>query len=164
MSRRLGARHPVRHHDRPLAAPGDDAGVVGGTEVLPFGLLIFVCGSLLFVNAWGVVDTRFAVASAAREATRAYAESTDPGVGRQAAHDAAGEAIAAYGHDPEGLALEGPSGALVRCGTVTSTATYQVPAIRIPVIGGFGDGITVSATHTARVDELAAGLPEGSQC
>lgn len=161
---------PVRHHPRSGPTPRDDRselgerGIVGGSEVLPFGLLIFVCGSLLFVNAWAVVDARFAVASAAREATRAYAESTDEGDGHRAAQEAAREAMVAYGRDPDELTLNGPRGRLVRCGTVSYEASYQVDAIRMPFIGGFGNGFTVTASHTARVDELASGLGEESEC
>ena len=171
---------PVRHHpaDGPvgqvLGAPSGgpatgparrgERGIVGGSEVLPFGLLIFVCGSLLFVNAWAVVDARFAVASAAREATRAYAESTDEADGRRAADAAARETMVAYDRDPERLSLDGPQGRLVRCGVVAYSASYRVEAIRIPIIGGFGEGITVTASHTARVDELASGLGEESAC
>jgi hypothetical protein len=33
---------------------GDDRGQVGGIEVLPFGLLVFVVGTLLVANAWAV--------------------------------------------------------------------------------------------------------------
>ena len=32
-----------------------DAGQVGGIEALPFGLLVFVVGTLLIANAWAVV-------------------------------------------------------------------------------------------------------------
>ena len=37
-----------------------DAGQVGGIEALPFGLLIFVVGTLLIANAWAVIDAKFA--------------------------------------------------------------------------------------------------------
>jgi hypothetical protein len=49
----------------------DEGGAVGGLEVLPFGLLIFVVGILLVVNAWAVVDAKLAAEAAAREAARA---------------------------------------------------------------------------------------------
>ena len=39
-----------------------ERGQAGGMEVLPFGLLVFVAGTLLLVNIWGVVDTKFAAA------------------------------------------------------------------------------------------------------
>lgn len=163
---RLRARTPVRVRHRapvPAAAPGE-RGVVGGMEALPFSVLVFVFGSLMLVNAWGVVDAKFAVTSASREATRTFAESNDPGAGEVAARRAAEDAIAAYGRNPDRLELDGPRGQLVRCGTVSYTATYPVPAIRIPVIGGFGRAFDVTSTHTELVDGLRSGLTGQADC
>jgi hypothetical protein len=138
--------------------------VVGGLEALPFSVLIFVFGSLLLVNAWGVVDAKFAVSSAAREATRTFAESNDAAAGEVAARQAADDAITAYGRSPERLDLDGPNGRLERCGTVSFTATYPVPAIRIPLIGGYGNAFDVTSTHTELVDGLRSGLPGEADC
>ena len=55
----------------------DDRGQVAGIEVLPFGFLVLVAGTLLVVNAWAVVDAKFAVDAAVREAARAYVEAPD---------------------------------------------------------------------------------------
>ncbi len=122
------------------AGRAGERGAIGGLEALPFSVLIFVFGSLLLVNAWGVVDAKLAVTSASREATRTFAESNDPATGAAAAQHAADDAIRAYGRDPERLELDGPHGQLERCGTVSYTATYPVPALRIPLIGGYGRG------------------------
>ena len=46
----------------------------------PFGLLIFVVGSLLIANAWAVVDAKFATDAAARQAVRTFVEGDDPDV------------------------------------------------------------------------------------
>ena len=54
-----------------------DAGQVGGIEVLPFGVLIFVVGTLLITNAWGVVDAEVAADAAAHQAVRTYVEAPD---------------------------------------------------------------------------------------
>ncbi len=132
--------------------------------MLPFSVLIFVFGTLLLVNAWGVIDAKFAVTSASREAARTYAESDGGHEGETAASAAADDAIAAYGRDPEKLELSEPEGAFVRCGEVTYTASYPVPAIRIPVIGGFGRAFDVTSSHTTRIDRLRAGLDAASAC
>lgn len=165
----LAASWAIAHHR--AAAPtggargGDsDRGAVGGIEALPFSVLVFVFGTLLLANAWGVIDAKFAVASAAREATRTYAESDEPGPGDEAARRAAADAIAAYGRDPAQLELSAPRGELVRCGRVSYTASYAVPAVRIPLIGGLGHGFDVTATHSSRVDPLRAGLPGEATC
>lgn len=156
---------PLAHRRGPVPPPRRrERAVVGGVEVLPFSVLIFVFGTLLLVNAWGVIDAKFAVTSASREATRTLAESNDVGAGDAAARRAAEDAIAAYGRDPSRLELTGPTGALVRCGTVSYTATYPVPAIQIPVIGGFGSAFEVTSTHSSRVDALRSGLPGEATC
>src|SRR5690606_2186473 len=63
--------HP-HHAGPPRGVPGagtvtrrGERGQVAGIEALPFGLLIFVAGTLLVVNIWGVVDTKFAADTAA---------------------------------------------------------------------------------------------------
>lgn len=160
MSRRPWAhRHPGRDD-----ATGGERGAIGGLDALPFSVLIFVAGTLLLVNAWGVVDAKFAVTSAAREATRTLAEADDPATGDAAARRTAREAVASYGRDPDRLVVEGPQGSLARCGRVGYTATYPVPAIHIPMIGGFGRTFDVTSTHTERVDPLRSGLPGEADC
>ncbi|HEX7132347.1 MAG TPA: hypothetical protein VF228_07210 [Iamia sp.] len=135
-----------------------------GAEVLPFCVLIFVFGTLLLVNAWGVIDAKFAVTSASREAARTYAESDGGLAGEAAARSAADDAIRAYGRSPARMDLSEPQGAFVRCGSVTYTASYPVPAIKIPVIGGFGEAFDVTSSHTTRIDRLRAGVDGGSAC
>jgi Flp pilus assembly protein TadG len=130
-----------------------DDGQVAGIEAVPFGLLIFVVGALLVANAWAVIDTKMAVTSASREAARTFVESTNPATARDDALAAAKEAISSYGRQASNLTLTGGDGdALNRCQRVTFTASYPVPAVTLPFIGGFGSGFTVSASHTEVVD------------
>lgn len=152
----------ARRSPRP-ETPASERGAAGA-EVLPFAVLIFVFGTLLLVNAWGVIDAKFAVTSAAREAARSYAESGGGLTAEGDAREAAESALAAYGRKGDRLELDGPRGALERCGTITYTATYPVPAIKIPVIGGFGHAFDVTSTHSTRVDQLRAGLAGDAQC
>ena len=95
---------------RPLRRRGALArrrGQVGGIEVLPFGLLTFVVGTLLVANAWGVVDAKLAVTSAAREAVRAYVEAPDQASTALAVADAAArEAVAGHGRNPDATTVE----------------------------------------------------------
>jgi Mg2+/Co2+ transporter CorC len=149
----------------------DDAGVVGGIEAIPFGLLVFVLGALLIANAWSVIDAKLAVNAAAREATRRYVEaevtsSAGGGAADRAATRAGMAALAAHGRDPgraqvrlTGLASRSGAAGPVRCARVTYTATYQVPALALPWIGGLGDGFDVSARHSELVDPYRDGLP-----
>lgn len=137
-----------------------DRGQVGGIEALPFGLLTFVFGSLLIANAWAVVDAKFATDAAAREAARTFVEGTDEASAFAAAADAARAAIAGHGRDPE-RAVIGPVGTfgLVRCERATFEAAYEVPALSIPLIGGYGTApFRVRSTHTEVVDPFRSGL------
>jgi hypothetical protein len=152
-------------------APHSDAGQVGGIEALPFGILVFVVGALLVANAWAVVDAKLAVDAAARQATRHYVESEvatpgHPGDQEQAAVDAGLAALEAHGRDPAdasiGLsALVGSGGqaGFSRCARATFTVSYEVPALTIPWVGGFGDGIDVSSSHSELVDPFRSGVP-----
>lgn len=132
-------------------------------EAIPFGLLVFVIAVLLVSNAWAVIDAKMTVASAAREATRSYVEApagADPGA---LAHDAAVEVMQGGGRDPSRLTLTAESGAFARCQRVTFSASYPVPAISLPWIGGFGDGFTATARHSEIVDPLRSGVPLGDE-
>ena len=142
----------------------DDRGQVGGIEALPFGVLIFVVGALIVANAWAVIDAKMAVTSAAREAARTYVESADPGTAYEDARAAAREAISNYKRDPNKLGLPPPSGGgFVRCQEVTFEATYTVPAITLPWVGGFGSGITVRSRHTEIIDPFRNGVPGSNE-
>src|SRR5690606_28013405 len=77
-SRRAGGGPPMSGD--PGGDPGRgraDAGQVGGIEVLPFGLLLFVVASLVVANAWAVIDAKATVDSAARAGVRAAVEAPD---------------------------------------------------------------------------------------
>lgn len=141
-----------------------ERGAVGGIEVLPFGLLIFVAGALLIANAWAVVDAKLAVESAAREAGRAYVEVGDAGSAAQAAEAAARSAIEGVGRDPERLELRDNQPLYVRCAVVEHEASYRVPALTIPFVGGFGRGITVRGRHREIIDPFGAGLGSADAC
>lgn len=133
--------------------------------MLPFGLLIFVIVALLLANAWAVVDARFAVDAGAREATRHYVEApvVDPsGAGRaeDEAVQAGLDAIAAHGRDPERAMVARTEGdGFARCARVTFTASYPVPALTLPWIGGFGEGFVVRSEHSEVIDPFRDGVP-----
>jgi len=151
----------VRRH---LPALGDEGGVIGGAEILPFGFLVFVVGTLLLLNVWGVIDGKLAAGAAAREAARAYVES--PGPAEVAMEDAVGAATAAFeGHRirTDTLSVRAiDSTAFERCATATFEITYAVPTIRLPWIGGLGgSAVEVRARHSEVVDPYRDGVPFG---
>jgi hypothetical protein len=132
----------------------DERGFVGGFEALPFGLLVLLVGTLLLVNAWGVVDGNLAASAAAREAARTYVETND--VVR--AERAASEALVGHGKDLGRAELRWVMRTDERCRPVTVEVGYRVPAIALPWVGGFGSAVTTTASHTEIVDPYRAGL------
>jgi hypothetical protein len=138
-----------------------DAGQVGGIEALPFGLLVFVLGALLIANAWAVVDAKFATDAAARQAARTFVEGNEPTDALAAAEEAALSALEAHGRDPHRAAVEarGQLG-LERCDRATFEVSYSVPALSLPLIGGYGRSpFTVRSSHSEVVDPYRSGLP-----
>lgn len=141
----------------------DEAGQLAGAEALPFGVLVFVVGVLVIANAWAVVDAKLAASAAAREATRAYVEAPVDADPMAAADDAAREALRGAGRDPSRLTLTAVDGEFTRCAEVRFEARYPVPALTIPLIGGFGRGFVAVARHAEIVDPYRSGVPSGSR-
>ena len=138
----------------------NERGFAGGFEVLPFGLLLFVSGTLVLTNGWAVIDAKLAAAAAAREAVRAYVESPTEAGAVDAARRAANDAIDGHGRDPLRASIEfalGPD--FRRCAPNTVVVRYRVPTLRVPFVGAFGSGvIETSARHTEIVDPYRTGL------
>jgi hypothetical protein len=142
----------------------DDAGQMAGMEAVPFGLLIFVIGSLLLANAWAVVDAKLAVTASAREATRAFVEASTGGEAVLAAHAAARSSIAGHGRNPNDLELSVDAAVFGRCTPVVAHASLAVSSINLPFIGGFGRTFEVRATHSEIVDPYRSGLEGEATC
>ncbi len=144
-----------------------DSGQVAGMEVIPFGILTFVIGSLLIANAWAVIDAKAAVVASAREAARSYVEAPDQSAAASAADRAYRDAIAGNGRNPDraSLTIEHNGGAdWGRCVRVAATVHYQVPALTLPWIGGYGHPFDVRSTHSEVIDPFRAGLPGDGRC
>lgn len=146
----------IRRSSAPVG--GDEAGFVGGAEGLLFGLLLFVAGTLLVGNAWGVVDAKLAADDASRQAARTYVEAADAGTASAGATAAAEEALSAWGRDP-GRATVAVGGApFGRCSRVTVTVTYRAPLVQLPLLGSPGSAEVVRASHSELVDPYRSGL------
>jgi hypothetical protein len=143
----------------------DERGQIGGVEAVAFGVLVLVLGTLGAATAWAVVDTKVAVASAAREAARAYVESN----GSEGAWDDAAsrgrDAFAGHGRDPASLRLPRPGDAFGRCGAITVTASTTVDLPRLPGVRAVARQVSVRASHTEVVDPFRSGLARsGGAC
>lgn len=146
-------------------SPRTEDGQVGGIEGLVFGVLLFVFGTLVVANAWGVIDAKLAATSAAREAARTYVEAASHSAGWPAAQDAARQAIQAHGRRWERTTVDPLDGAgFGRCRRITVTVHYEVPMIAIPLLGQAGNGITVTSRHTEVVDPYRSGLADTAVC
>jgi hypothetical protein len=142
-----------------------EAGFAGGAEALIFGVLIFVLGTLLVVNAWAVVDAKFATASAAREAVRAAVETPVGGDPDGRARAAAAEALAGHGVRPDRVTVSAPwDGQLQRCAEVVYEVRLRVPALVLPGIERRRTGFEVTASHREVVDPYRSGLEIGGEC
>ncbi len=139
----------------------DESGQLAGIEAVPFGLLVFVVGVLLVANAWAVIDAKMAVAGAAREAARAYVEAPPGSDPLARAEQAAREAVRGAGRDPAKLQLTPLESGFARCQRVTFEASYGVPALTVPWVGGYGEGFTAAARHSEIVDPFRNGVPSG---
>jgi hypothetical protein len=138
----------------------NERGFVGGFEVLPFGFLVFIAGTLLISNAWAVMDGKLAASAAAREAVRAYVEARTETEAERSAIDAGMATIAGHGRDPERAEISwsvGPD--FRRCALNTVVVHYRVPTLTVPFLGSFGSGfIDTSGRHSEIVDPYRSGL------
>jgi hypothetical protein len=142
----------------------DESGQLGGLEGLAFGVLIFVIGTLVVVNAWGVIDAKLAAASAAREAARAFVEAPDLAGGDDGAQRAAADAIGGYGRDPSRMTVTRTATAFGRCERVTFTVEYPVSIGRLPLLKREAATFVAKARHSEIVDPFRTGLHGEAVC
>lgn len=146
-------------------------GFVGGAEALLFGVLVFVVGTLVILNAWSAVETRTAADAAARQAVRLLTESDplDPGVLWNRTEQVVEATVNGYGQragDVVDIAITPRDLVLERCQRVTVRVTLRVPMVNVPLPGGNGSVGTrgVTGEHTEVVDPLRSGLPGRATC
>lgn len=135
--------------------PTAEDGVVAGWEALPFGFLLLVVGVLVVANAWAVADAKMAVTAAAREGARAFVEAEHAGQAHADAVAAAGAALQGHGRPAATVTVDG---AFERCAVVVVRVAYTVPAVSVPWVGGFGQGIRTTSAHAEIVDPLRSGV------
>ena len=140
-----------------------DAGFVGGTEGLLFGVLVCLLTAFLAVAVWGAAGARVAADAAAREASRAYVELAEGGQPVAAAEAAARATLVERGRDPERATVVVRTTAYERCRRVVVEVTYDLPAIDLPLARSLG-AVTVTGRHSELVDPYRDGVPGEASC
>lgn len=159
-----GQRWPDRRSATEPWGPSE-AGLVAGAEALIFGVLIFVLGTIIVLNAWVAIDARFATSAAAREAVRAAAEAA-PGVDLDsAARQAGAAAFAGHGRQPGEVTVswDGELGGPVqaRCAPVSYRASTTVEVLALPRFGG-RSSYQVTSVSSELIDPFRSGLVESA--
>ncbi|MFA9432666.1 hypothetical protein [Egicoccus sp. AB-alg2] len=134
-----------------------EEGFAAGAEALAFGVLVFVLGTLVVVNAWAVVDAKFAASAAAREAVRAAVEAPTAADQPGRADIAARAALAAHGGQ-EAAAVTPLRLGLERCQEIAYEIRVEVPALLLPGIATRTAPFVVIGRHVEVVDPYRSGL------
>jgi hypothetical protein len=161
--RALDGPRTARSSSRPSRRLQGQEGEIGGVDGLIFGALIFVLGLLVVANAWGVIDAKLAADTAATEAVRAFVQTAQSGDPAGQARGAAMAAMESSGRNPERTSVT-VSGSSLRCSRVVAEVRYRVPLVAVPLLGGFGSGLVVTATHAELVDPFRSGLAGVPSC
>lgn len=129
-----------------------------------FGTLIFVAGGLLVAGVWATIDTKLALAAAARVAATSYVQAASPASAASAAVATADVALRGWGLTPSRAQLETRAGPWARCSRVTITIRYPAPGIRLPWIGKFDASADVAARASELIGPYRSGIPGTSTC
>lgn len=156
----MGALHPLARR-----LHREEDGLTAGAEALAFGVPIFVLGTIMIINAWGVVDAKSAANAASREVSRYVTESVGidpPELVHERARSVAVLTLRGHGFAESRLQqvqVTAPGGqGLVRCALVRSVVTVRVPTVRLPLFGAFGGTYDVRGRSEERIDPLRTGL------
>ena len=146
-----------------MADTRNESGLVGA-EVLPFVVLVFVVGTLVFAQAWAALDAKLAAASGAREAVRTFVE--HPGRGSADATGAAvvagTRAISGYPINGDGTIAAVGTPRLRRCERVTFEASLEVTRLALPNVRR--SPTVVRARASEIVDPFRHGLDGRAPC
>jgi hypothetical protein len=128
------------------------AGVLAGSDGLLFATLILLCGSLVTVHVWSMIDTRAALDAAAREYLRTYTEQPDAARAARSGDAAARAVLDGRGTPLQGLRIHAPDPTTYGpCQPVTVVIEAEVPATSLPFLDDLGSR-QVRVTHRELVD------------
>jgi hypothetical protein len=128
------------------------AGVLAGSDGLLFSTLILLCGCLVTVHVWAIIDTRAALDAAAREYLRTYTEQPDAARAGTSGASAARTVLESRATPLRGLQIEAPDPTTFGpCQPVAVTIEAEVPATSLPFLDDLGSRL-VRVTHRELVD------------
>jgi hypothetical protein len=110
-----------------------------------------------------VIDAKLAADTAATEAVRTFVQAAPDGDPAAQAREAASAVMVTSGRSRERTSVT-ISGSPARCSRVTAVVSYRVPVVAVPLLGGFGSGLVVTATHAELVDPYRGGLTGVANC
>ncbi len=135
-----------------------------GAEMLPFAVLVFVGGTLVFAQAWAALDAKIAAVAGAQEAARTFVEHRGPrsADAANAAVDAGVQAMSGYRLRGEGSVQPVGAARLRRCERVTFEAVREVP--RLALLRGGWSPVVVRARSSELVDPFRHSLDGKAPC
>jgi Flp pilus assembly protein TadG len=117
--------------------------------VVAVALLAFTGG---LIGVGRLTSTRAALAGVAREAARAAADAPTPTQAIRTGHQRGQLVAAGYQLDPDRLQITVEPAGLARGGTLTVTASYQVPLDDLPTMGLLPGQLTLTAHQREPID------------
>ena len=117
--------------------------------VVAIALLAFTGG---LIGVGRLTSTRAALAGVVREAARAAANATTPTQAICTGHQRAYQVAAGYQLNPDRLQVTVDPAGLARGGTLTVTASYQVPLDDLPTMGLLPGQLTLTAHQQEPID------------
>lgn len=152
--RRTEPLHKARPRHRTNPHRRDERGQAAGIETIPFGILVFIAGTILAINVWAVVDTRMAVDAAAHAYLRSYTAASSRDVARLAGDAAARHSLEARGITGTAT-ISAPTQVFAPCRVAEVTISVQVVAIRAPFLEGIGT-TSVRAREAELIEPFSA--------
>lgn len=148
-----------------IERPGRHEGGQASAEVLLISATVLMAVLVIIIRTWAVIDTKFRVVGAAREAVRAYVEAPTADRANEDALRAALRAMDRDSLDELPIARDRffrREGGFERCERIRITVRWEVPAIRAWIVR-FG-AVTVTGTQTEVVDPFRNGRTGPAEC
>jgi Flp pilus assembly protein TadG len=117
--------------------------------VVAIALLAFTGG---LIGVGRLTSTRAALAGVVREAARVAATATTPTDAIRTGRQRAKQVAVGYQLNPDRLQVTVDPAGLLRGGTLTVTASYQVPLDDLPTMGLLPGQLTLTARHQEPID------------